>query len=110
MDWLLKYHAVIVYDERIVRIPYGNEVLTIQSDGSDGGSKSRLSVISCTKTQKYFQKECQVFLAKVTEKKTEDKSEEKRLEDVLIVRDFSEVFPEDFSDFHRLDKLNFKSN
>ncbi|GKB88519.1 putative reverse transcriptase domain-containing protein [Tanacetum coccineum] len=24
MDWLAKYHAVIVYDEKIVRIPYGD--------------------------------------------------------------------------------------
>ncbi|GKF15828.1 putative reverse transcriptase domain-containing protein [Tanacetum coccineum] len=31
----------------------------------------------------------------VTYKKTEDKSEEKRLEDVLIVQEFPEVFPED---------------
>nr|GEU30026.1 putative reverse transcriptase domain-containing protein [Tanacetum cinerariifolium] len=38
---------------------------------------------------------CHVFLAHVTAKKAEDKSEEKRLEDVPIVRDFPEVFPED---------------
>ncbi|GJX47058.1 putative reverse transcriptase domain-containing protein [Tanacetum coccineum] len=36
-----------------------------------------------------------VFLAHVTTKGTEDKSEERRLEDVPIVRDFLEVFPED---------------
>ncbi|GKE89137.1 putative reverse transcriptase domain-containing protein, partial [Tanacetum coccineum] len=36
-----------------------------------------------------------VFLAHVTMKETEDKSGEKRLEDVPIVRDFPEVFPED---------------
>ncbi|GJW15629.1 putative reverse transcriptase domain-containing protein [Tanacetum coccineum] len=35
--------------------------------------------------------------AHVTMKKTEDKSEEKRLEDVPIVQDFPEVFPEDLS-------------
>ncbi|GKG25713.1 putative reverse transcriptase domain-containing protein, partial [Tanacetum coccineum] len=29
MDWLEKYHAVIVCDEKIVRIPYGDEVLII---------------------------------------------------------------------------------
>ncbi|GKE80567.1 putative reverse transcriptase domain-containing protein, partial [Tanacetum coccineum] len=29
MDWLSKYHAVIVYDEKIVRIPYGDEVLIV---------------------------------------------------------------------------------
>ncbi|GJX56989.1 hypothetical protein Tco_0286886 [Tanacetum coccineum] len=40
-------------------------------------------------------KGCQVFLAPVTTKETEDKSKEKRLEDVLIVRDFPKVFPED---------------
>ncbi|GJZ09129.1 putative reverse transcriptase domain-containing protein [Tanacetum coccineum] len=39
---------------------------------------------------------CHVFLAHITEKKDEDKSKEKRLEDVPIVRDFPEVFPEDF--------------
>ncbi|GKC51930.1 hypothetical protein Tco_1074675, partial [Tanacetum coccineum] len=30
MDWLAKYHALIVYDEKVVRIPYGNEVLIIR--------------------------------------------------------------------------------
>ncbi|GKC77243.1 putative reverse transcriptase domain-containing protein [Tanacetum coccineum] len=42
-------------------------------------------------------KGCPVFLANVTTKETEDKSEKKRLEDVPIVRDFPEVFPEDLS-------------
>ncbi|GJX76749.1 putative reverse transcriptase domain-containing protein [Tanacetum coccineum] len=36
-----------------------------------------------------------IFLAHVTAKEVEDKSENKRLEDVSIVRDFPEVFPED---------------
>ncbi|GKG39516.1 hypothetical protein Tco_0463661, partial [Tanacetum coccineum] len=36
-----------------------------------------------------------VFLANVTSKETEDKLGEKLLEDVPIVRDFPEVFPED---------------
>nr|GFD49488.1 putative reverse transcriptase domain-containing protein [Tanacetum cinerariifolium] len=38
----------------------------------------------------------QVYLAQVTSKKAEDKSEEKRLEDVPIVWEFLKVFPEDF--------------
>ncbi|GJW40378.1 putative reverse transcriptase domain-containing protein [Tanacetum coccineum] len=95
MDWLAKYHALIVCDEKVVRIPYGDEVLIIRGDDCDGGSKSKLNIISCTKTQKYIQKGCQVYLAQVTSKKTEDKSEEKRLEDVPIVREFPKVFPED---------------
>ncbi|GJU64877.1 putative reverse transcriptase domain-containing protein [Tanacetum coccineum] len=36
-----------------------------------------------------------IFLAHVTAKEVEDKSEKKRLEDVPIVQDFPEVFPED---------------
>ncbi|GJW02200.1 hypothetical protein Tco_1561056 [Tanacetum coccineum] len=40
-------------------------------------------------------KGCPVFLANVTTKETKDKSEKKRLEDVPIVRDFPDVFPED---------------
>ncbi|GJS05285.1 putative reverse transcriptase domain-containing protein [Tanacetum coccineum] len=62
MDWLSKYHVLIVWDENIVRIPYGNEILIVQGDRS---------------------------------KKLKDKSEEKRLEDVPIMRDFLEVFLED---------------
>nr|GEY33553.1 putative reverse transcriptase domain-containing protein [Tanacetum cinerariifolium] len=58
MDWLTKYHGVIIYDEKIG---------------------------------------CDVFLANVTTNEAKDKSEGKQLEDVPIVRDFPEVFPEDFS-------------
>ncbi|GJU52638.1 putative reverse transcriptase domain-containing protein, partial [Tanacetum coccineum] len=95
MDWLAKYHTLIICDEKVVRIPYGDEVLIIRGDDYDGESKTRLNIISCTKTQKYIQKGCQVYLAQVTSNKTEDKSKEKQLEDVPIVRKFLEVFPED---------------
>ncbi|GJZ13203.1 putative reverse transcriptase domain-containing protein [Tanacetum coccineum] len=85
MDWLSMYHAVIVYDEKIVRIPFGNEILIIRGDRSNNKHGSRLNIISCTKTQKYLLKGCDIFLAHVTTKKAEDKAEEKRLEDVPIV-------------------------
>ncbi|GJW00658.1 putative reverse transcriptase domain-containing protein [Tanacetum coccineum] len=95
MDWLAKHHAVIVCNEKIVRIPYGDEGLIVQGDRSGKGKKSKLRIISCTKTQKYIKKACPIFLAHVMRKQTKDKSEEKRLEDVPIVQDFLEVFPED---------------
>ncbi|GJY28814.1 putative reverse transcriptase domain-containing protein [Tanacetum coccineum] len=57
MDWLSKYHAKILCDEKVVHIPI-DETLIVQ----------------------------------VTEKK---KSDEKRLEDILVVREFPKVFPED---------------
>ncbi|GJW17803.1 putative reverse transcriptase domain-containing protein [Tanacetum coccineum] len=95
MDWLAKNHAVIVCDEKIVRIPYKNEIRILQGDKSDKEKKYILSIISCVKAQKYMEKGCQLFLAQVIVKETEDKSKEKRLEDVPTVRDFPKVFPED---------------
>ncbi|GJX60656.1 putative reverse transcriptase domain-containing protein [Tanacetum coccineum] len=95
MDWLAKNHAVIVCDEKIVRIPYGNEILIVQGDKGAKEKRSKLSIISCEKAQKYIEKGCQLFLAQVTVKEDKDKSEEKQLEDVPTVRDFPEVFPED---------------
>ncbi|GKD64264.1 hypothetical protein Tco_1306372 [Tanacetum coccineum] len=72
MDWLAKHHAVIACDEKIIRIPYGDEVLIIEGDGCKG------------RTQ-------------VAARRSDDKPEEKPLEDVPIVRDFSKVFPEDLT-------------
>ncbi|GJV75167.1 putative reverse transcriptase domain-containing protein [Tanacetum coccineum] len=76
-------------------IPYGNETLTFCGNESSNGRESRLTVISCSKAQEYMAKGCQVFLAQISAKKEEDKSERKQIEDVPIVRDFPEVFPED---------------
>ncbi|GJV50066.1 putative reverse transcriptase domain-containing protein [Tanacetum coccineum] len=59
MDWLSKYHAKILCDEKVVYIPIDGETLIIQ--------------------------------AQVMEKK----SDERRLEDIPVVREFSKVFPED---------------
>ncbi|GKE32341.1 hypothetical protein Tco_1451663, partial [Tanacetum coccineum] len=41
MDWLAKNHAVIVCDEKIVRIPYGDEILIVQGD-KDKSEEKRL--------------------------------------------------------------------
>ncbi|GJY60650.1 hypothetical protein Tco_0461307 [Tanacetum coccineum] len=60
MDWLSKYHAKILCDEKVVHIPI-DETLINRGD-------------------------------QITEKK---KSDEKRLEVILVVREFPEVFPED---------------
>nr|GEV08633.1 putative reverse transcriptase domain-containing protein [Tanacetum cinerariifolium] len=80
MDWLAKNHAVIVCDEKIVRIPYENEILIIQGDKRD----------------------------KVTKKEIEDKSKEKRLEDVPTVRDFPEVFPENLCGLPLIRQVEFQ--
>ncbi|GKA04223.1 putative nucleotidyltransferase, ribonuclease H [Tanacetum coccineum] len=59
MDWLSKYHARIICDEKIIHIPIDGETLIIR--------------------------------AQVMKKK----SDEKRLEDIPVVREFPKVFPED---------------
>nr|GEY44890.1 putative reverse transcriptase domain-containing protein [Tanacetum cinerariifolium] len=74
MDWLAKYHSLIICDEKVVRIPYGDEVLIIR----------------------------------VTSKKAEDKPKEKRLEDVPIVWEFLEVFPEDFPELTLARQVEFQ--
>ncbi|GJU29265.1 putative reverse transcriptase domain-containing protein [Tanacetum coccineum] len=65
------HHAVIVCDEKIVRVPYGDEVLIVQGDRSGKGKKSNY------------------------EEGNRRQVGGDRLEDVPIVRDFPEVFPED---------------
>ncbi|GKD49643.1 putative reverse transcriptase domain-containing protein [Tanacetum coccineum] len=62
----------------------GDEVLIIRGDNYGN-----------EKTQKYIQKGCQVYLAQVTSKKAEDKSEKKQIEDVPIIQEFLEVFLDD---------------
>nr|GFB98971.1 putative reverse transcriptase domain-containing protein [Tanacetum cinerariifolium] len=95
MDWLAKYHAVIVCAKKIVRITWENEILIVHGDGSGRGNETHLNIISCAKMQRYIQKGCHVFLAHITTKETKDKSEKKRLEDVPVVRNFPKVFLED---------------
>nr|GEV73717.1 retrovirus-related Pol polyprotein from transposon 297 family [Tanacetum cinerariifolium] len=56
-----------------------------------------VTVISCLKAQEYMAKGCQIFLAQISAKKEEDRSEGKQLEDVPVIRDFPEVFPKDLS-------------
>nr|GEV17731.1 putative reverse transcriptase domain-containing protein [Tanacetum cinerariifolium] len=55
-----------------------------------------VTVISCSKAHKYMAKGCQTFMAQISAKKEEDKSEGKQLKDVPIVQDFPKVFREDF--------------
>ncbi|GKC39437.1 putative reverse transcriptase domain-containing protein [Tanacetum coccineum] len=81
------HDAVIVCGKKVVRIPYGNKMLIVESDKG----VSRLKVISCIKACKYFEQGCHLFLAHVTK----NKSKEKQLEDVPIICDFPKVFPDD---------------
>nr|GEY29632.1 putative reverse transcriptase domain-containing protein [Tanacetum cinerariifolium] len=88
MNWLVKHDAVIVCGKKEVHVPYKNKTLVVKGDRGP----SRLKVISCIKVRKYVERGCQLFLTQVTEKEPG----EKRLQDVPVIRDFPEVFPDDF--------------
>ncbi|GJT57226.1 putative reverse transcriptase domain-containing protein [Tanacetum coccineum] len=49
MDWLRRHHTVIVCDEKLVRVPFGNETLVFRGTKSYIGRESRLTVISFLK-------------------------------------------------------------
>nr|GEV08662.1 ribonuclease H-like domain-containing protein [Tanacetum cinerariifolium] len=87
MDWLVKHDAIIGCGEKVVRIPYVNTMLIVESDKV----VSRLKFISCIKARKYVEQCFHLFLEYVMEKKWT----EKRLEDVLIICDFPKVLPEE---------------
>nr|GEU49948.1 putative reverse transcriptase domain, ribonuclease H-like domain, aspartic peptidase domain protein [Tanacetum cinerariifolium] len=72
MDWLSKYHARIICDEKAVRIPIDGETLIIR--------------------------------AQVMEKK----SDERRLEDIPVVRGFLEFFPEDLPGLPPVRQVEFQ--
>ncbi|GJZ46244.1 hypothetical protein Tco_0593840 [Tanacetum coccineum] len=74
MDWLSKYHAKILFDEKVVHIPIDGETLIIR--------------------------------AQVMEKK----SDEKRLEDIPVVREFPEVFPKDLPGLPLVRQVEFQIN
>ncbi|GKE09773.1 putative reverse transcriptase domain-containing protein [Tanacetum coccineum] len=79
----------------LMQVELGSFDVIIGMDRDGKGEKSKLSIISCTKTHKYIKRGCLNFLAQVTKKETKDKSKEKRLEDVPTIWDFPKVFPED---------------
>nr|GFB41232.1 hypothetical protein [Tanacetum cinerariifolium] len=85
MDLLTKYHGVIICDEKIILVPFGREMIDWLT--------TYHGVIICDEkiVRVPFRKEMLIFQGEAIEK-----SEGKRLEDMPIVKDFPEVFPEDF--------------
>ncbi|GJZ05588.1 putative reverse transcriptase domain-containing protein [Tanacetum coccineum] len=61
-------------------------------------------VIGMDWLSKYIPRGCQVFIAQVIEKKSDDK----RLEDIPVVKEFSKVFPEDLPGLPLVCQLEFQ--
>ncbi|GJV04667.1 putative reverse transcriptase domain-containing protein [Tanacetum coccineum] len=70
MDWLSKYHAKILCDEKVVHIPINGETLIIRA--------------------------------------MEKKSDEKRLEDIPVVKEFLDIFPEDLPGLPPVRQVEFQ--
>ncbi|GJR68031.1 putative reverse transcriptase domain-containing protein [Tanacetum coccineum] len=87
------YSAVVELCKKDCASPWRIKPNITVMDGTQGDG-TRVKIISCTKRE-YRKKGFPIFLAHVTAKEVKDKSEKKRLEDVSIVQDFPEVFPED---------------
>ncbi|GJV89768.1 putative reverse transcriptase domain-containing protein [Tanacetum coccineum] len=87
MDWLVLHDAVIVCGKKEVHVPLKKRTLVVKGD--DG--VSRLKVVSCMKVKKYVDRGSYLFVAQVVEKEPA----ERRLEDVPVICEFPNVFPED---------------
>nr|XP_043615964.1 uncharacterized protein LOC122587868 [Erigeron canadensis] len=89
MDWLSKHHATICCHEKSVHLPLQNgEILMVQGDKST----NELKIVTAMKFCKYLDKKDHlVYLAHVIDKS----AKEKKVQDIPIVRDFPDVFPDD---------------
>ncbi|KAJ0765680.1 putative nucleotidyltransferase, Ribonuclease H [Helianthus annuus] len=86
MDWLSQHQAEIICKEKIVRIPRSSEEpLMIHGDKSG----AIVGIISFLKAQKCLRKGHTAILALVSD----TSSEERKIEDIPIVRDFPEELP-----------------
>ncbi|GJZ92653.1 putative reverse transcriptase domain-containing protein [Tanacetum coccineum] len=81
MDWLSCHRAIIDCCEKIIRIPLSNgKILEVQGERPEKDPGS----LACIK------------------------ADEKKLDDIQIVRDFSEVFPDDLSGLPPVRELEFR--
>ncbi|XP_071695134.1 uncharacterized protein [Rutidosis leptorrhynchoides] len=89
-DWLAKNKADIICHQKAIRIPVTKgEPLMVYGERNN----APLHFINCLEVQKHMRNGCLAMLVHVS--KTE--SEGKRLEDMPIVREFLDVFPDELN-------------
>ena len=88
MDWLSSNRVEVICSEKLLRVPLPDDrVLEVRGDQA----KRSVKIISCIKARKCLQKKCVAFLAHVVEKE----KDKKKIQDVPVVKEYPEVFPED---------------
>nr|GEX45635.1 putative reverse transcriptase domain-containing protein [Tanacetum cinerariifolium] len=100
MDWLVERDALIVCGRKEVHVPYRNKTLVVKRDSG----VSLLKVISYIKARKYIERGSQLFLAQVTEAEPA----KKQLQDVPVICNFPEVFPDDLTGLPPPRQVEFK--
>ncbi|GJR33990.1 putative reverse transcriptase domain-containing protein [Tanacetum coccineum] len=102
MDWLSKYRAKILCDEKSSStfLSAGDLILWQVIEVL----KTRLNLISCIKNEMYISEGCHSFMIQVMEKK----ADEKRLEDISVVKEFPDVFPEDLPGIPPIRQVEFQ--
>ncbi|KAI3735922.1 hypothetical protein L6452_15448 [Arctium lappa] len=87
MDWLADNHAEILCSKKLIRLPTSDGDMVVVFGERRKGD---VAVITMAKARKCLVKGCPSFLAYVINAKLE----KKKLEDVKVVREFPEVFPD----------------
>ena len=88
MDWLSKHRAIIDCDKKTVVLRCSDQSKVIVH-GVRSGLMS--NVISAMQAQRLLRKGCEAFLALVLD----SKKGQLELENILVVKDFPNVFPEE---------------
>ncbi|KAI3745933.1 hypothetical protein L6452_08345 [Arctium lappa] len=88
MDWLSRHKAEILCSRKLIKLPTSSgEFVFVYGEKRKG----EVAIISSIKARKCLMKSCPSFLAYVLDAK----SEKKKLEDVRVVSEYPDVFPDD---------------
>ncbi|XP_071713176.1 uncharacterized protein [Rutidosis leptorrhynchoides] len=102
MDWLSENQAKIICDRKMIRIKAPNhENICIYGDKRD----KELNLISMMKTRKYLTKGYEAYIAYVIDIKKENLNE---IEDVAIVSEYPDVFPNELPGIPPKRQVEFK--
>ena len=90
MDWLSKHRAIVDCDKKIVLLKCSDlSEVTVHGIRSESIPK----VISAMEARRFLRKGCEAFLAFILD----SKSEQVNFKNILVIREFLDVFPEELS-------------
>ena len=90
MDWLSKHRAIVDCDKKTLLLKC-SDLLEVTVHGIQSDSVS--NVISTMQARRFLRKGCEAFLVLVLD----SKRGQVNLEDILVIKELSDVFPEELS-------------